>query len=88
VTKYRKDLIAGSLPFTIDDARLELKGGVWHAGAHPALHVMAICCLRPQTVRLETLKQPPGTESQISCKSDGTTILPPPKLATEAQLIN
>jgi hypothetical protein len=25
VTKYRKDLIAGSLPLTIDDARRELK---------------------------------------------------------------
>jgi hypothetical protein len=27
VTLYRRDLIAGSLPFTIDDVRRELKGG-------------------------------------------------------------
>jgi Domain of unknown function (DUF4326) len=26
VTLYRRDLIAGSLPFTIDDVRRELKG--------------------------------------------------------------
>ena len=43
VNPYRRDLIAGSLPFTIDDARRELKGEYLIAGANPALLVMPMC---------------------------------------------
>jgi len=43
VTLYRRDLIAGSLPFTIGDARRELKGKDLFAGVNPALPVMQMC---------------------------------------------
>jgi hypothetical protein len=43
VTLYRRDLIAGSLPFKIGDARRELKGKDLFAGVNPALPVMPMC---------------------------------------------
>jgi Domain of unknown function (DUF4326) len=48
VTLYRIDLIAGSLPFTIDDVRRELKGKearISFAGVNPVLLVTLMYCL-------------------------------------------
>jgi hypothetical protein len=42
---FRRDLIAGVLPFTVDDVRRELNGSDLNLlGAKPALHVTRMFC--------------------------------------------
>jgi hypothetical protein len=46
VTLYQRDLIAGLLPFTIDDVFAgNSKEGIWFAGVNPALRVTLMCWL-------------------------------------------
>ena len=45
VMLFRRDLIAGVLPFTVDDVRRELNGSDLNLlGAKPALHVTRMFC--------------------------------------------